>query len=356
MRICARWVIRLTARLAVPLLAVTAAAQVDVWEEQVTIPTYLTGEPDPNPIFYSGRAYQGAEGRVYPYALHDTLTGRRVDIDYTMVYLENEYLRVGIAPELGGRIFSGLDKTNDYDFIYRQSVIKPALIGMIGAWISGGVEWNIPHHHRATSMLPVQYRIDENPDGSATVWVGELELRHRMRWTVGYTLYPGRSYVECSVRIVNRMPELNSMLAFANIAVHATDDYQVIFPPTTQYVTQHAKREFTTWPVATTRYGGYDFSEGVDVSWYRNHEASMSMFAWNDDDDFLAGYDHGVGAGTMAVANHYIVPGKKFWTWGTGPEGRMWEQILTDEDGPYLELMVGAYSDNQPDYSWLQPV
>ena len=99
------------------------------------------------------RAYQGAEGRVYPYALHDSLTGQKEDVDYTIVYLENEYVRIGIAPQLGGRIFSGLDKTNNYDFFYRQSVIKPALIGMIGAWISGGVEWNIPHHHRATSLL-----------------------------------------------------------------------------------------------------------------------------------------------------------------------------------------------------------
>ena len=79
------------------------------------------------------------------------------------------------------------------------------------------------------------------------------------------------------------------------------------------------------------------------------------MFAWNYEDDFLAGYDHGKQAGTLNVADHHVVPGKKFFTWGNGPDGRMWDKILTDKDGPYLELMVGAWSDNQPDYSWTQP-
>jgi len=249
----------------------------------------------------------------------------------------------------------GVDKTDGYNFFYRQHVIKPALIGLIGAWMSGGVEWNIPHHHRASTFIPVQYRIEENADGSKTVWVGELEVRQRMRWAVGYTLRPGKSYLETSIRILNRTPVVNTMLCFANVAVHVNDDYQVIFPPSTQYVTQHAKREFTTWPIATNRFGGADFTAGVDVSWYKNHYSANSMFAWNYEDDFFAGYDHGREAGTMSVADHHVVPGKKFWTWGNGPRGRMWDKILTDDDGPYIELMVGAYSDNQPDYSWLQP-
>jgi len=339
--------------------AVAVSAQgnegVMVWEETVSIPTYAPGPPDPNPMFYFGRASQGAEGRIYPYPLYDNLTDHKEDVDWRIVYLENEYVKIGIMPEIGGRIFSALDKTNGYDFFYRQHVIKPALIGLIGAWISGGVEWNIPHHHRATTYLPVQYQIKNNADGSKTVWVGELEIRHRTRWAVGYTLRPGKSYLETAIRIVNRTPVAHSMLAFANAAVHTNEHYQIIFPPSTQFVTHHHKRQFTTWPIATTRYGGSDFSEGVDVSWYKNHYNANSMFAWNYEDDFLAGYDHGRDAGTMAVADHQTVPGKKFWTWGSGPRGRMWDEILTDDDGPYIELMVGAYSDNQPDYSWLLP-
>ncbi len=306
-------------------------------------------------MFFFGRQSQGAEGRIYPYPLYDTLTGEKADKTYKLVYLENEYVKIGILPEIGGRLFEAVDKTNGYNFFYRQHVIKPALIGLIGAWISGGVEWNIPHHHRASTFLPVQYRIVDNDDGSKTVWVGELELRHRMRWAVGYTLRPGKSYLEASIRIVNRTPVVNTMLCFANAAVHVNKDYQVIFPPATQHVTYHHKREFTTWPIATTRYTGYDFRPGTDVSWIKNHIAATSMFAWNYSDDFFAGYDHGKQAGTMSVADHHVVPGKKLWTWGNGPRGRMWDKILTDEDGPYIELMVGGYSDNQPDYSWLQP-
>ena len=337
------------------LSAAAPQPAVKVWQQDLVLPTYLLGPPEPNPIFFFGRASQGAEGRVYPYPLYDRLTYRKAAKTYKIVYLENEYVRVGILPELGGRLFEGIDKTNNYNFIYRQHVIKPALIGLIGAWISGGIEWNIPHHHRATTVLPVQYRIESNPDGSKTVWVGELEIRHRMRWAVGYTLHPGSAHLEARIRILNRTPLVQTMLCWANVAVHANENYQVIFPPRTQWGAHHHKREFTQWPIARGRYGGADFSAGVDVSWYKNHVASNSIFAWNYEDDFLAGYDHGKQAGIISVADHHIVPGKKLWTWGTGPRGRMWDKILTDEDGPYIELMVGAYSDNQPDYSWLQP-
>jgi tetratricopeptide (TPR) repeat protein len=338
-----------------PFIYAAGDLSVRVWEQDVVIPTYLAGAPEPNPMFYFGRASQGAEGRIYPYPLYDKLTNKKVDKTYKMVYLENEYVKIGVLPEIGGRIFEGVDKTNGYNFFYRQHVIKPALIGLIGAWISGGVEWNIPHHHRATTFLPVQYQIEENKDGSKTIWVGELEIRHRMRWAVGYTLRPGKSYLEVSLRVLNRTPVVNSFLCFANVAVHTNENYQVIFPPSTQHVTYHSKRQFATWPIATGRYAVADFRDGVDVSWYKNHISSNSMFAWNYEDDFFAGYDHGRNAGTMSVADHHIVPGKKFWTWGNGPSGRMWDKILTDDDGPYIELMVGAYSDNQPDYSWLQP-
>ena len=342
------------------LLAAAASSAADasgvkVWETKIVIPTYLAGDPEPNPSFFFGRQSQGAQGPVYPYPMYDTLTGEKVDKTYTVVYLENEYLKIGVLPEIGGRIFEGVDKTNNYNFIYRQHVIKPALIGLIGAWMSGGVEWNIPHHHRASTFIPVQYKVEENTDGSKTVWVGELELRQRMRWAVGYTLRPGKAILEASVRILNRTPVVNTMLCFANLAVHANENYQVIFPPSTQFGVHHAKRQFTDWPISHSTYGGADFTKGVDISWYKNHLSANSVFAWNYQDDFFAGYDHGKEAGTMSVADHNIVPGKKFWTWGNGPSGKRWDTTLSDADGPYIELMVGAYSDNQPDYSWLQP-
>ena len=335
-----------------PLLA---DSDVKIWEEPLTIPTYKVSRPDPNPRFYTGRAYQGAQGRVYPYPMLDVLTDNREDKTYKAVYLENEYVKICVLPEIGGRVFAASDKTNNYDFIYRQHVIKPALIGMLGAWISGGIEWCIPHHHRATTFMPVNYTLQANPDGSKTIWVGEIELRHRMKWVVGLTLYPGKSYMEATVKIFNRTPFVHSILCWANVAVHSNREYQVIFPPSTEYAAYHGKNQFAHWPISHEFYNDIDYTKGVDISWWKNHPSPISFFAWNYKDDFLAGYDHGKAAGTVYVANHHIAPGKKFWEWGPGTEGQMWDTILTETDGPYVELMAGAYSDNQPDYSWLQP-
>lgn len=328
---------------------------VSIWEEPLTIPTYEVGPPDRNPRFYTGRAYQGAQGRVYPYPMYDTLTDQRSDRTYRAVYIENEYLKVCVLPELGGRVFSAVDKSNGYELIYHQHVIKPALIGMLGAWVSGGIEWNLPHHHRATSALPVAHALKENADGSKTIWIGEMELRHRMRWTIALTLRPGSSCLEADVTLHNRTPFVNSFLHWANVAVHCGNDYQIIFPPRTRFAAYHAKKEFARWPISREVYHKTDYSEGVDISWWGNHPEPISFFAWNHEDDFLAGYDHGKKAGLVHVADHHVVPGKKFWVWGPGPSGRMWDKVLTDSDGPYVELMVGAYSDNQPDYSWIQP-
>ena len=334
---------------------VAAPAEVNLWETNLVIPTYRAAPPDPNPRFYQGRTYQGARATFYPYPVSDRLTGAREDQTYRAVFLENQYIQLSVLPELGGRILSAVDKSNQYDFFYRQHVIKPALIGMLGAWISGGVEWNVPHHHRASSFMPVDYALESHADGSKTLWVGEIELRHRLKWSVGLTLHPGRSYIEMSARLANRTPFAHSFLFWINPAVHANTNYQVVFPPRTAFAVQHGKPEFVHWPIAHTTYAGVDYSRGVDISWWKNHPSPCSFFAWNSEEDFFGGYDHGRQAGVIHYADHHVVPGKKFFEWGVGPEGQMWSRILTDADGPYLELMAGAYSDNQPDYSWIQP-
>jgi tetratricopeptide (TPR) repeat protein len=338
-----------------PLPALADGPVVRAWESRLRIPTYPVGPAEPNPMFYAGRGYQGAKGPVYPYPLLDRLLDQREDRTYRALWLENEYLRVSVLPEIGGRVFTAEDKTSGYDFFYRQRVIKPALIGMLGAWVSGGVEWNVFHHHRATTFMPVQSAITENPDGSRTLWVGETEWRQRMRWVVGLTLRPGRNCLEAEVRMTNRTPVAHSMLYFSNPAVHANESYQVIFPPDVDWATFHAKNDFSPWPLARGRFVGRDFPPGTDLSWWKNHPWPISFFVYRSGLDFLGGYDHGRRAGVVHVADRGTMPGKKFWTWGNGPDGRMWDRILTDEDGPYIELMTGGYSDNQPDYSWIQP-
>ena len=335
------------------LTGALTAQTVTVEEKSLVLPTYEIGAPDNNPIFFTGRVYQGAQGHIYPYPMYDILTNEKKDKEYHAVYLDNGYVNVCVLPEIGGRILSATDKTNNYEIFYRQTGIKPSLIGMLGAWLSGGVEWNIPHHHRPSSYMPIDWTTEENPDGSKTIWVGETEIRHRMKWSVGITVYPDRSWVEARVKVINRTPFVQSMLYWANVSVHCGDDYEVIFPPSTQFGADHHKVYFTPWRMGEADRGS---GEIVDLAWWKHYTGnSRSIFAWNFEDEFLAGYDHGKHAGTVHVANHHQVTGKKFFLWGNNDSARMWDKILSDNDGPYLELMVGAYSDNQPDYSWIGP-
>ena len=284
----------------------------------------------------------------------DGVTNIREEKTYKALYLGNEYIKLCILPEIGGRLWYATDKTNGYEIFYRQHVVKPALIGMLGAWVSGGIEWCVFHHHRNTTNMPVDYALAENADGSKTIWFGETERRHRMKWLIGVTLYPGKSYIEATVKLNNRTEYPNSILYWANVAVHVNDDYQVQFPPSVTAATYHSKNDFAHWPIANESYRGTDY-KGVDLSWWKNHPEPVSFFAWNLQEDFMGGYDHGKHAGLVHVGDHHVVCGAKLWEWSPGPTGRMWDKILTDADGPYAELMVGAWSDNQPDYSWIKP-
>jgi len=331
-----------------------AQAAVKVWEAPLTLPTYKLKAPDLNPRFYTNESYQGAQKRIYPYPMLDGVTDLRTEQTYKALYLENEYIKLCVLPEIGGRLFYATDKTNDYEIFYRQHVIKPALIGMLGAWISGGIEWCVFHHHRNTTHMPVDYSLAENDDGSKTIWFGETERRHRMKWLIGITLEPGCSRIGTTVKLFNRTAQPHSILYWANVAVHVNDDYQVIFPPSVRAATYHSKNDFAHWPIGDETYRGTDY-RSVNLSWWKNHPEPISFFAWNLQEDFMGGYDHGQQAGVVHVGNHHVVCGAKLWEWSPGPRGRMWDKILTDADGPYAELMVGAFSDNQPDYSWIKP-
>jgi len=336
------------------LLAVVASAhaEVRVWEEDVSLPSYLVREADLNPIFYRGDGFQGAQRRVYPYAMIDGITGERGERKWKALYLENEYVKLCVLPEIGGRLFYATDKTNGYDFFYRQHVVKPALIGMLGAWISGGVEFCVFHHHRNTTFMPVDYTLKDNADGSKTIWMGETERRHRMRWIIGITLRPGKSAIEVEVKMINRTAMPHSVLYWANVAVPVTDDYQVFFPPSVQATTYHAKNDFVHWPIGQGIYQGIDYA-GKDLSWWKNHPRAVSCFAWNLQEDFMGGYDHAKQAGMVHIGDYHVVCGAKLWEWA--PKNIWDTKVLTDSDGPYAELMVGAFSDNQPDYSWIKP-
>ncbi|WP_462409327.1 tetratricopeptide repeat protein [Neobacillus sp. Marseille-QA0830] len=326
-----------------------------VWEEKRDIPTYGVGEPNKNPMFLEKRVYQGSSGKVYPHPVIDKIQDDKELVTYQLVILENEYVRIEVMPEIGGRIYRALDKTNNYDFVYYNRVIKPALVGLAGPWISGGIEFNWPQHHRPNTFGPVEYRISENEDGSAAVWVSEIDRMYGTKVTAGFTLHPGKAYLEISVQLYNRTPVPQTFLWWANPAVSVNDHTQSVFPPDVHAVLDHGKRDVSKFPIATGTYYKMDYSEGVDISRYKNIPVPTSYMAYKSDYNFVGGYDHGVKAGLLHVANHHIAPGKKQWTWGNGEFGQAWDRNLTDEDGPYIELMTGVYTDNQPDFSWLHP-
>ncbi|CAM4324339.1 tetratricopeptide (TPR) repeat protein [Paenibacillus endophyticus] len=326
-----------------------------VWEEVVHIPTYGVGKPDKNPMFLEKRVYQGSSGRVYPHPVIDKIEDEKQTKPYQMVILENEYLHIAIMPELGGRIYRAIDKTNQYDFVYYNQVIKPALVGLAGPWISGGIEFNWPQHHRPNTFGPVEYRMEEKADGSATVWVSEIDRMYGTKVTAGFTLHPGKAYLEIHAQLYNRTPEPQTFLWWANPAVAVNDHTQSVFPPDVTAVFDHGKRDVSKFPIATGTYYKMDYSDGVDISRYKNIPVPTSYMAYKSDYNFVGGYDHSVQAGLLHVANHHISPGKKQWTWGNGEFGQAWDRSLTDEDGPYIELMTGVYTDNQPDFTWLQP-
>ena len=323
---------------------------VSLTEETITIPTYLVDKPDVNPWFYVPIDYQNAQFHIYPYLYVNKLTDKLEDVEYKAIVLENEYTKIVVLPEFGGRVYQALDKTNGYNFYYYNRVIKPTLIGMNGAWLSGGIEWNIPHHHHPGSYMPADYKLVENPDGSKTIWVGQFEKRQRMRWVVALTLHPGTSYLEITPKLFNTNPIEQPSLMWVNTSVHSNLDYQCVFPEDANLATYHTKNKFTDWPISYGYYDGNNFAKGYDISWWKNTLSPTSFFCYHSDYDFMAGIDNGKKTGTVQVGDHHVVPGKKMWNWGNNDIGRMWDDLLTDADGPYVELMMGTYSDNQPDY------
>ena len=306
-------------------------------------------------MFLEKRVYQGSTGKVYPCPFTDRIALNKVDRSYRVIMLENEFIQLMILPEIGGRIHAGLDKTCNVDFFYRQSVIKPALVGLLGPWISGGVEFNWPQHHRPSTYMPVHASIEEEADGSFTVWLSEHDPLLRMKGMVGIRLSPGKAFVEARVRLYNRTPLPQTFLWWANVAVRVHDQYQAFFPPDVSYVADHARRAITSFPIAQNSYYGVDYSPGTDISWYKNIPVPTSYMVTESRCDFFGGYDHARQAGLVHTSNHYVAPGKKLWTWGNSEFGYAWDRNLTDDDGPYVELMAGAFTDNQPDFSWLQP-
>ncbi len=350
-----------------------AETDVAAWAEPVTIPSYLPEPASRYPAYLDRRVYQGSSGRVYPLPFHDRIAESPSPHRWQGLHLENAYLRVLVLPELGGRVQLAIDKRTGASMFYANPVIKPALVGLTGPWLAGGIEFNWPQHHRPATFLPTAWTIDDEPDDTgeqATVWCSDHDPFARMKGMHGIRLRPHSTVIELAVRLYNRSELPQTFLWWANAAVEVHADYQSFFPADVRVVADHAKRALSTFPAASGTYYGVDYPArraadtrpdsprrvpGDRLDWYRNIPVPTSYMGLDSAGDFFGGYDHLAQAGFVHWADHHVAVGKKQWSWGDSPFGHAWNANLTDDDSAYVELMAGVYSDNQPDFSHLAP-
>jgi len=324
-----------------------SSAEVKAWQGTITVPTY-GWEEDINPKLWAleSQAKFATTVRgsiVYPYPMQDHLSRTKVDRTYKALFLENEYLKVTCLPELGGRLHSVFDKTEQKEMFHYNKVIKPGMIAMRGAWISGGVEWNAgPQGHTVTCVSPVDSLIGQNPDGSAYLQISDLEKSQRTQWTVRVTLHPGKAYLDERIRIFNPADAVSPYYFWNCTAFVNRPGTRFIYPMTLG--TDHNGVTFFSWPI----------HEGKDLSWLKNFETSASVFSVSCTFDFFGAYDVDMDRGIVQVADHRELSGKKAWTWGTWDFGQVSQKNLTDDDGPYIEVQSGPLP-TQSDYGMLLP-
>ena len=297
--------------------------KVRAWEESMVIPTYEVESEDPSPQMWN----MEADRHTYPYTLQDKISSRKVDKSYRVVCLENRYLKVVVLPELGGHVYSLYDKTAGQEMLYSNGVIKPAMLAFRGAWIACGIEYNFcttGASHTVTTISPIDYCFRENPDGSVSVYIGDLEWVHREKWSVKLTLHPDRAYLEQEVRLYNPTPVPQRYYFWSNAAAPANDDMRFVYP------------------IAYGQQGEpFPIRDGVDLSWHKNCWPTFDIFGKDPREDFFGYYDHRKDFGGIHLANRHIVPGMKIWDWGNCPAGLIWAKILSDESGPYWEMQAG---------------
>jgi len=333
----------------------SADGKVDVQHSKTVIPTYPLPDPTAYPMYFDSRVYQGSCGAVYPLPFYDKVSDEKVNAEWSIVVIENAHIRVEVLPELGGRLHRMLDKASGYDVFYKQEVIKPALVGLSGPWMSGGIEFNWPQHHRPGTWMPTDVHIEREKDGSVTVWLSEHDPIQRMKGMHGFRIRPNSSVLEARVRLTNRTDMTRTFLWWANVAVHVHDEYQSFFPEDVTFVADHAARAMSSFPMAKNLYYGVDYRPGTDLTWYKNIPVPTSYMVRESDFDFFGGFDHKEKVGFVHIADRFISPGKKQWTWGNHPFGYAWDRELCDDGRPYIELMAGVYTDNQPDFTYLAP-
>ena len=322
------------------LLQCPLGAEVRVWQGTLPLPTYQEGLPDVNPPFD-----QFANQRFnYPYTLRESIGAHAVVRNWRALFLENEYLKCSVLPDVGGHLYSCTDKLSGREMFYANPSLKKANIGYRGAWAAFGIEFNFPVSHNWVSLSPVDFSMRRNPDGSASVVVGNVDRPYGMQWRVELVLRPGSTVLEERVTLYNRSDVRHRYYWWNNAGVEVWDDTRVAYP--TRYFAHHGFTFIDTWPVS---------SSGLDLSVIGNQTAGpVSQFVYGSRESYMGLYHPHNGTGIVHYAAYRDLPGKKLWTWGVDVEGLDWRNTLSDNHSAYAEVQAGLFR-NQETYAFLPP-
>jgi Flp pilus assembly protein TadD len=317
-----------------------ATAQVHVWEGTLKLPVYEEGAPDPTPPFD-----QFAVNRFnYPYTLRMEITNNRVEHDLRAIYLENEYLRCSVLPDIGGHVYTCVDKIDGLPMFYANPSLKKAKIGYRGAWAAFGVEFNFPVSHNWVSMSPVDFAYGAHTDGSASITVSNIDRVYGMQWTVELTLRSGSTVLEQHVTLNNRSDVRHRFYWWNNAGVQAWDDSRIEYPM--RYAAAHGFADVQTWPVD---------SHGKDLSVIKNQtDGPVSLFVHGSSEDFMGVWHPKTNSGIVHFAHYTELPAKKIWSWGVDADGLDWRTALSDNNSAYVEVQAGLFR-NQETYAFLEP-
>lgn len=311
-----------------------------IWEAPLVIPTYELNAPNPYPALLD---WQRRKWRpVYPYPFLDSLGTEKTNKTWKAVYLENEYLKVTVLPELGGHVYQIFDKTLNRNIIYSNPVMKYAMVALRGAWVSGGIEWNFPDGHTLTTVAPIDYVMRTEPDGSAALAVGDTERVQGMQWQIILRLRPGTRVLESEVTLNNRRVVPGRYWYWSTAGAPAAPDLRFNYPMREAY--PHA-----FWPVFK-----FPIEKGVDIGRFSEVPNFLSLFARDSKRDYFGIYYEKSDWGVVHVADHRELPGKKTWTWGTDDNGDIWIDKLTDGGGQYVEFQGGRF-ETQMEHQFIAP-
>jgi tetratricopeptide (TPR) repeat protein len=311
------------ATLASSLSAQLPEARISV--ERRALMTYPFTEPDPVPILAS-------DARLYPYHRFEGYAHDAEPREWTVVHLENEWIELWVLPEVGGKVWGARVKASGHEFVYRNEVLKFRNIALRGPWTSGGIEFNFGViGHTPATATPVDYRTRANPDGSVSVFVGATDLPSRTRWRVEVRLPADRAYFETKAYWHNPTPVEQPYYNWMTGAAFARDDL-VLSVPGNAYLEHPGGRQ--DWPLDP---------RGRRLSAYAENRfgGNKSYHVVGAYDDFFGGYygddDYGFGH----WARYEEMPGQKIWLWALSRQGGIWEDLLTDTDGQYIEFQAG---------------